>query len=290
MRRPNLCNNSIGVADDAYKPSNNSAATHKDEGRLSIVRRVLGASRRKDDNSSTANLKQFGVPLLDLPLANNSVPKILQRLCVYIECHGMKVEGLFRLTGGNTALIDSLKNQFNSEGDADLELYTNDINSVALLLVVWLKELPQPLLTQETTTELVSLMHKYEGDSWWGPVCHESILTSGPIQTNVLDSVLHLLHNYTSKHPSSMSYIPAVFSPLLTCAEIKDIAGPELVLLTSKLIQDYKIVFHKRSFELDGINNKQTSVIISDTLSNHKQKKRKEKRENCLKLDRKFVR
>lgn len=70
----------------------------------------------------------------------------------------MKVEGLFRLSGGNTTLIDSLKNQFNTEGDAELEV-CNDIASVALLLVVWLKELPQPLLSQEITTELVSLMH-----------------------------------------------------------------------------------------------------------------------------------
>ncbi|XP_073970829.1 protein FAM13B isoform X3 [Rhodnius prolixus] len=287
MRRPNLCNNSIGVADDAYKPTNNTA-TQKDEGRLSIVRRVLGGSRKKDDNCSTARIKLFGVPLVDLPLNNNSVPKVLQRLCVFIEVHGMKVEGLFRLSGGNTTLIDSLKNQFNTEGDAELEV-CNDIASVALLLVVWLKELPQPLLSQEITTELVSLMHKYEGDTWWGPVCHESILTAGTLPANALDTILHLLHNYSAKQPTSMTYLPSVFSPLLTCAEIKDLAGPEVVQLTSKLIQDYGVIFHKRNFDLDAIN-KQGAVFISDSVSNHKQRKRKEKRDTCLKLDRKFVR
>ncbi|XP_014248893.1 protein FAM13A isoform X2 [Cimex lectularius] len=287
MRRPNLCSNSIGVAEDTYKPANTNIQP-KEEGRLSIVRRVLGGSRKKDGNGSTTSKnRQFGVPLCDLQLNNNSVPKVLHRICFFIEAHGMKVEGLFRLTSGNQTMVENLKMQFNTDQDFDLE-GCNDVASIALLLISWLKDLPNPLFSQDTIGDLISLMNKYEGDTWWGPVCHECLVTAGTLQTNILETILHVLYNYTSRHPSSMSYIPGVFCPLLTCPESKDISSPDAVKLTTKLIQDYNIIFRKRS--LDTIGNGRTAVIISDYNTSQKQRKRKERQDSCNRLDRKFVR
>lgn len=70
----------------------------------------------------------------------------------------MKTEGLFKLSGGNQGVIENLKCQFNTNADADLES-CNDMISVGLLLIIWLKELPQPLLNNQTVIDLVSLMH-----------------------------------------------------------------------------------------------------------------------------------
>uniref|UniRef100_A0A0K8TFG5 Rho-GAP domain-containing protein n=1 Tax=Lygus hesperus TaxID=30085 RepID=A0A0K8TFG5_LYGHE len=254
MRRPNLCSNSIGVADEAYKPTN--SANPKDEGRLSLVRRVLGGSKKKDGHSSLSKSKQFGVPISDLQLSNNSVPKVIYRICTYIETNGLKTEGLFKLNGGNQVLIENLKSQFNANGDADLESCA-DMVSVALLLMVWLKELPQPLLSNQTVADLVSLMHKYNGDTWWGPVCHESLLSAGSLTANIMDTVLHLLNAYTVKHPSAMSYVPEVFAQLLTSEENVDIPSADTVELISKIIKDYNVIFIKRSNseERPAINN-----------------------------------
>ncbi|KAL1131507.1 hypothetical protein AAG570_011124 [Ranatra chinensis] len=247
MRRPNLCNNSVGVADDAYKPTQHS---NKEEGRVSLMRRVLGgATRKKEAANSTTQVQKplFGVPLGDLPLTNHMVPKILHRMCTFIDIYGMNVEGLFCLTTSNIPpVVERLKLQFNVEGDADLESCTNDASAVASLLKIWLKDLPQPLLSQELTSELVTLMHKYDGDTWWGPVCFENISTSGVLPTTVLDSVLRLLYNYTNKHPATLTYIPGVFCPLLTCGEFRGVATPDTAQLTAKLIQDYNFIFNKR--------------------------------------------
>uniref|UniRef100_A0A146M1R0 Protein FAM13A n=1 Tax=Lygus hesperus TaxID=30085 RepID=A0A146M1R0_LYGHE len=287
MRRPNLCSNSIGVADEAYKPTN--SANPKDEGRLSLVRRVLGGSKKKDGHSSLSKSKQFGVPISDLQLSNNSVPKVIYRICTYIETNGLKTEGLFKLNGGNQVLIENLKSQFNANGDADLESCA-DMVSVALLLMVWLKELPQPLLSNQTVADLVSLMHKYNGDTWWGPVCHESLLSAGSLTANIMDTVLHLLNAYTVKHPSAMSYVPEVFAQLLTSEENVDIPSADTVELISKIIKDYNVIFIKRNVEVDCVSHKQLSIVISDTRSSLKQKKKKDKHEACLKIDRTFVR
>jgi hypothetical protein len=65
------------------------------------------------------------------------------------------------MSGGTPAVVENLKLQFNMEGDAELET-CGDVTSVASLLKLWLKELPQPLLSQEITSELVSLMHSMQ--------------------------------------------------------------------------------------------------------------------------------
>ncbi|BET00651.1 Family with sequence similarity 13, member A [Nesidiocoris tenuis] len=287
MRRPNLCGNSIGVADETYRPTN-SVAT-KEEGRLSLVRRVLGGSKKKDGHTSYSKTKQFGIPITDLQLNNNNVPKVVYRICTFIETNGLKTEGLFKLNAGNPGVIENLKCQLNSNVDADLES-CSDMFSIGLLLIIWLKELPQPLLSDQIVSDLVSLMHKYDGDSWWGPVCHETLQTAGPASANAMDSIVHLLHAYTNKHPNSMTYVPKVFAPLFTSEENVDIPSVETVELVTKIIKDYNTIFIKKNIEVDCVSHKQLSIVISDSRSSIRQKKKKDKPETCLKIDRTFVR
>jgi hypothetical protein len=71
---------------------------------------------------------------------------------------GLLVEGLFRLSGGNPALVEQLKAAFNRAGDVDLETCA-DVASVASLLKLWLRDLPEPLVSPAVTAELVTLVH-----------------------------------------------------------------------------------------------------------------------------------
>lgn len=73
-------------------------------------------------------------------------------------CAGLHVEGLFRLSGGNPSLVEQLKASFNRTGDADLEA-CSDVASVASLLKLWLRDLPEPVITPAVTAELVTLHH-----------------------------------------------------------------------------------------------------------------------------------
>ncbi|OTF77960.1 hypothetical protein BLA29_009520, partial [Euroglyphus maynei] len=73
----------------------------------------------------------------------------ITRLCTYIEnSGGMVQEGLFRISG-NAKLVDKLKHSFDNNGDAPLET-DGDLAAAAALLKQFLRELPQPLIPNET--------------------------------------------------------------------------------------------------------------------------------------------
>lgn len=73
------------------------------------------------------------------------------------------MEGIFRVNG-NTRVVEKLKASFNKTGDADLE-DAGDIMAVAGLLKLFLRELPDAVIPQLMTKQLVTIqegkgMHK----------------------------------------------------------------------------------------------------------------------------------
>ncbi|CAH1390316.1 unnamed protein product [Nezara viridula] len=285
MRRPNLCNNSVTVADDSYKPTQKNK---EESTRLSLVRRVLGGGSKKKEL-----FKSFGVPLSELSLSPMSVPVVLQNICLFIELHGLKVEGLWRGVC-SSGLVEDLKNQLNRDCESEIDPNT-DVSAVALLLLVWLGDLPQPLLSYQATSDLTALIKKDTVDSvWW----EEGLVSLGLIRLNSLQTLVRLLHHYTTVHPSSLSYIPAVFAPLITPPHY--FSSSSLDLMTS-LIISYSNIFKNRETsmnlsaktELNNISedNRQKALIIFDPNQNHKQRKRKERQDSTsLDMERKFVR
>lgn len=284
MRRPNLCNNSVTVADDSYKPT--PPNKEEDVRRLSLMRRMLGGNSSKRKELSG---RVFGVPLAELKLTSSSVPVILHNICLFIEMHGLNVEGLWR--GGCNSSVDELKCRLNKDATAEIES-SCDVTAVALLLLVWLGELPQPLLPQKATSDLITIMKKYPDENCW---FSDSLLSLGIIRHNSLDTLLHLLHSYTAIHPGSLNYVPSVFAPLITPAYF----SASTLELVTRLILGYSGIFRHRSLKMEIIPdhemdelNKNVKPRISETLEqNNKQRKRKERQDSTsMDSDRKFVR
>lgn len=102
------------------------------------------------------NRRIFGVPLEELLIRPTTysvletgsgealVPPVIVSLVNHIRANGTRVEGLFRLAG-NHASIQEMKRLMDS-GDT-IAWATYDIHSVANLLKVFLRELPEPLFT-----------------------------------------------------------------------------------------------------------------------------------------------
>lgn len=91
--------------------------------------------------------KVFGVPLNVLMKreSENLIPTIVEKTIHFIYEYGMDKEGIFRQTGRSTQ-IDSLKDQLDQ--GANVFFSENmDVHSVAALFKLWLRELPEPLLT-----------------------------------------------------------------------------------------------------------------------------------------------
>ena len=89
------------------------------------------------------------------------LPAVVYRCLEYLEMKdAASEEGIFRMSGSNT-LIKGLRNRFNAEGDYDFlgddEPYY-DVHAVASLLKLYLRELPQPVLTRDLHLQFISVL------------------------------------------------------------------------------------------------------------------------------------
>ena len=144
----------------------------------------LGLNHSNDSNLSLTqqqyqeqitNVKAaFGAPLADAVEhcgprdIDVCLPAVVYRCLEYLERKdAWREEGIFRMSGSNV-VIKSLKKRFNAEGDFDFlgpdEPYF-DVHAVASLLKLYLRELPQPVLTRDMHLEFIAVLGKK-------PICH----------------------------------------------------------------------------------------------------------------------
>ncbi|XP_043922497.1 ralA-binding protein 1 [Protopterus annectens] len=93
----------------------------------------------------------FGVPLSEavartMMCDGIRLPAVFRECIDYIERHGMKCEGIYRVSGIKSK-VDELKAAYDREESPNLEDY--DPNTVASLLKQYLRELPENVLTKE---------------------------------------------------------------------------------------------------------------------------------------------
>ena len=60
------------------------------------------------------------------------------------------------MSAGNPKLVERLRVSFDRTGDADLE-GTGDVATVAALLKLWLRELPEPVIASQVVAELLDV-------------------------------------------------------------------------------------------------------------------------------------
>ncbi|KAG0329634.1 hypothetical protein BGZ99_001241 [Dissophora globulifera] len=88
------------------------------------------------------------------------LPAVVYRCIEYLNAHRAKLEeGIYRLNG-STAVIKSLKERFNHDGDLALlqEDVYYDIHAVAGLLKLFLRELPSSVLTRELHKDFLQVI------------------------------------------------------------------------------------------------------------------------------------
>ncbi|XP_067671456.1 rho GTPase-activating protein 24-like isoform X1 [Haliotis asinina] len=73
------------------------------------------------------------------------IPAIIEKCVEYIYANGLEVEGIFRLPG-RTSLIRELKEKFDCAETVSFDMLQPDVNSVASLLKMYLRELPESII------------------------------------------------------------------------------------------------------------------------------------------------
>lgn len=105
----------------------------------------------------------FGVPLSELVQIVNGhvkIPIVVEKVVEYIESKGLNQEGIFRING-STKAVDKMKAKFDKSQDVDLD-EAGDIMAVAGLLKLFLRELPDPIMTKALHQQFINLQRDFQ--------------------------------------------------------------------------------------------------------------------------------
>uniref|UniRef100_A0A8C0T049 Rho-GAP domain-containing protein n=2 Tax=Canis lupus TaxID=9612 RepID=A0A8C0T049_CANLF len=128
------------------------------------MKKIVAVPLNEQRNSSYKKL--FGVSLQDLQqqgLTENGIPAIVGTLVDYLTKHGLTQEGLFRVNG-NVKVVEQLRWKF--ESGAPVELGKDgDVCSAASLLKLFLRELPESVITSTLYPRFIQLFQDDRNDA-----------------------------------------------------------------------------------------------------------------------------
>ncbi|KAM6402226.1 protein FAM13A isoform 4-T4 [Pluvialis apricaria] len=141
------------------------------------IRQSKSAVRLKEDMKKIAALplnkqrdttcpKVFGVSLLELQqqgLSKNGIPIVVWNIVEYLTQHGMTQEGLFRVNG-SMKMVEQLRLQYERGEEVEL-VKDGDVYSAASLLKLFLRELPDGIITSALHPRFIQLYQDTRNDT-----------------------------------------------------------------------------------------------------------------------------
>ncbi|XP_004391575.1 PREDICTED: protein FAM13A-like isoform 1 [Odobenus rosmarus divergens] len=128
------------------------------------MKKIVAVPLNEQRNSTYKKL--FGVSLQDLQqqgLTENGIPAIVGTIVEYLVKHGLTQEGLFRVNG-NVKVVEQLRCKF--ESGAPVELGRDgDVCSAASLLKLFLRELPESVVTSALHPRFIQLFRDDRNDA-----------------------------------------------------------------------------------------------------------------------------
>ncbi|XP_072534621.1 protein FAM13A [Salminus brasiliensis] len=207
----------------------------------------------------------FGVSLLEmseLSLVKDGVPLVVRNMVEYLKQHGLQQEGLFRVSGSVRA-VDSLKQKLDNGEDLDLQ-QDAEVCTVASLLKLYLRELPEGLIHPSIHRTLIQLHHESSEDAFCKDVC-ELLLRLPDVHYSVLRYLCHFLtqveqqhhHNRMTALNLATVFGPNVFhvSPGFDGIQEQSVCNK----IMAKLIQNYSAIFEPDG---EGVQPKSQSANI----------------------------
>ncbi|KDQ26832.1 hypothetical protein PLEOSDRAFT_1113232 [Pleurotus ostreatus PC15] len=198
-----------GPADDGFLPP---LPKHQERGQPPPSAAVNGVT---DKGRPT-----FGIDLSEqMERDNVEVPSLVEKCCTVIEKYGMKSQGVYRLNG-TTSKVYNLKQRLDKDLDSvdlDAPEWSSDINNVTSVLKMWLRELPDPLLTLQLHQGFIDAA-KIENDRLRHIRLHERVNDLPDPNYATLKYFLGHLHRITQHADENLMTIQnlaIVFGPTL---------------------------------------------------------------------------
>ncbi|KAF5362023.1 hypothetical protein D9756_002638 [Leucocoprinus leucothites] len=164
----------------------------------------------------------FGVDLTEQMARDNvEVPPIMLKCCEAIEKYGVRHQGVYRV-GGTTSKIQALRARLDKDLDSvDLDgsewANENEISNVTSVMKMWLRELPEPLLTFGLHQGFIEAA-KIENERLRQIRLHERVNDLPDPNYSTLKYFLghlHRINQHASENQMSMQNLAIVFGPTL---------------------------------------------------------------------------
>ncbi|XP_022080812.1 protein FAM13A-like isoform X2 [Acanthaster planci] len=202
------------------------------------------------------NSKTFGVPLKELARGPTGVrvPVFIKKICEFIQMHGIGHEGIFRING-STRVVDKMKAMIDKMGDADLE-EAGDVMAVASLLKLFLRELPDPIMTEALHLKFINtqLANQSNPDDCIKQL--KALLQQLPeehyIVLRYLIRFLVMVSQYENTNKMNSMALAIVFGPnLFRCSAGLDGLREQGItnIIVRMLIDDYEAIFKNEEKE-----------------------------------------
>ncbi|NXI47620.1 FA13A protein, partial [Galbula dea] len=119
-------------------------------------------SKVSPDPQFSRETNTFGVPLQNLiqDTTQCGVPFPVTQMVEYLEVYGLERVGIFRISG-SVNKIKELKQKYNQGEEVDL-IHDGDVDSVASLLKLFLKELPVAVFPDDICSGLLKTFQEYK--------------------------------------------------------------------------------------------------------------------------------
>lgn len=218
---------------------------------------IAGGPTTAATATSPANSQQQKNPVnakrvFGAPLDKNAeeIPVVIEKTLAYLDREEvLNLEGLFRLSGDHKDMM-AIKNMFDEGIDVDLAACTHDPHTVTNILKLYIRELPEPLLTFDLYDLFIASQSVNDKEAKY--VMMKKVISCLPKGYKLIVAKLLRFMNKVAQHKDHNKMEPKnlaiVFGPNLLRHESEDVGcmitdSPHSNALVATLIGDCDVFF-----------------------------------------------
>nr|XP_020457207.1 rho GTPase-activating protein 22-like isoform X2 [Monopterus albus] len=186
------------------------------------------------------------------------VPVVVEQCVCFIREHGLKEEGLFRAPG-QTNHVRELQDAFD-HGEKPVFDSTTDVHTVASLLKLYIRELPEPIIPFSKYTQFLSCAQLLTKDKEMGIIeLVKQVKSLSQVNYNLLKYICKFLdevQSHSCENKMSVQNLATVFGPNILRPRVED---PVTMMEGSSQVQHLMTVLiseHSQLYQHDELETK----------------------------------
>jgi len=185
------------------------------------------------------------------------IPPVVQQCIDEIELRGLDVEGIYRISGSHEE-IEKLRQSFDTCASLSQHIdlsasKVDDVHSVTGLLKLYLRMLPQPLVTFSFYRELLAALNASRSTHDRLKSCRRSLSEMASTSARTLHRLLQHLNRvaeHCATNKMTIDNLATVFAPTLLCSGVC-IAGGVMLPQQEQRILQFLIVHYEKLLDIN---------------------------------------